>query len=64
MSKTIKEQIIAIRDLGETNMFDTKTVQYIADREGYSELVVYIENHKQEYLNFILKGDRKDYKNE
>lgn len=60
MSKTIKEQIIAIRDLGETNMFDIKTVQCIADREGYSQLVVYIEEHKEEYLNFIMNGDKEE----
>ena len=41
MTQTIKEQILAIRDTGETNMFDVNAVQYIANREilnAYSEL--------------------------
>ena len=48
---------MAIRDSGETNMFDVKTVQYIAYREGYYELVVYLEEHRKEYVNFILTGE-------
>ena len=35
MTEKIREQILAIRDSGETNMFDTRMVQYIANREGY-----------------------------
>lgn len=45
---------MAIRDSGETNMLDTCTVQYIADRMGFYELVVYLEEHKKEYVNFIF----------
>ncbi len=56
MNATIKKQILAIRDSGETNMFDTRTVQYIANREGFYDLVVYLEEHKKEYVNFILTG--------
>lgn len=43
MTQTIKEQILAVRDTGETNMFDINAVQYIANREGYYELVVYLK---------------------
>ncbi len=57
MTEKIKEQILAIRDTGETNMFDIHTVQWIANREGYYELVVYLEDHKQEYWNFIMTGE-------
>jgi hypothetical protein len=46
----------AIRDSGETNMFDTSTVQYIANREGYYELVIYLEEHSKEYWHFIMTG--------
>lgn len=56
MTKKIKEQILAVRDTGETNMFDINAVQYIADREGYYELVVYLMNNRKEYSNFILTG--------
>lgn len=52
----VKEQIIAIRDSGETNMFDTKKVLEIANRDEYSELVTLIEENKIAYLNFILNG--------
>jgi hypothetical protein len=56
MNTRIKEQIMAIRDSGETNMLDTRTVQYIANREGFYELVLFIEKHRQEYVNFIFTG--------
>lgn len=49
MTKKIKEQIMAIRDSGETNMLDTRTVQWIANRENYFELVIYLEENSREY---------------
>ena len=57
MTEKIKEQILAIRDSGETNMFDTKTVQYLAFHRGYYELVTYLEEHKKEYAHFIMTGE-------
>lgn len=57
MNATIKKQILAVRDTGETNMLDTRTVQCIADRMGFYELVVYLEEHKKEYVHFIFTGD-------
>lgn len=56
MNATVKEQILAVRDSGETNMLDTRMVQAIADRMGFYELVVYIEEHKREYVSFIFTG--------
>lgn len=56
MTETIKQQILAIRATGETNMFDANMVQYIANREGYYELVIYLEEHRKEYADFILTG--------
>lgn len=56
MNETIREQIMAIRDSGETNMLDTRMVQVIANRMGFYELVIYLEEHKREYVNFILTG--------
>lgn len=56
----IKEQIIAVRDSGETNMFDTHKVQEIANREEYYELVLLIEENRLAYINFILNGDETD----
>ena len=38
-------------------MLDTRTVQWIANRENYFELVIYIEEHSREYWNFIMTGE-------
>ena len=57
MTEKIKEQILAIRDSGLTNMLDTITVQRIAFGMNFYELVVFIEEHKKEYVHFILTGE-------
>lgn len=59
MDKKIKEQILAIRDTGETNMFDVRKVQEIALREGYDELLVYLADNTGSYARFILTGEEK-----
>ena len=56
MSNTIRKQIMAVRATGETNMLDTRMVQVVANRMGLYELVIYLEEHKKEYVNFILTG--------
>ena len=56
MTEKIKEQIIAIRDTGLTNMFDTNTVQRLAYERNFYELVVFIEENRKEYVHFILYG--------
>ena len=57
MTETVREQILAIRDTGLTNMFDTNTVQRLAYERGYFELVMFLEEHRKEYVHFILYGD-------
>ena len=57
MADKVKEQILAIRDTGETNMFDTARVQRIAYDRGFYELVLFLEEHKKEYAHFILTGE-------
>ena len=52
MTNTVKQQILAIRATGETNMFDVNRVQHIANRKGYYELVVYLEDHRKEYVHW------------
>lgn len=52
MDEKIKEQILAIRDTGLTNMFDVNMVQRLA-----YELVLYLEDHWKEYAHFILTGE-------
>mgnify|MGYP000877088038 FL=1 len=54
MTNKIKEQILAIRDTGETNMFDVRKVQEIALREGYDELLIYLADNVEAYSRFIL----------
>ena len=56
---TIRKQIMAVRATGETNMLDTNAVMYIANREGFYELVVYLSENKLEYARFILSGNRR-----
>ena len=57
MTDTIREQILAIRDTGLTNMFDINTVQRLAYERDFYELVLYLEDHRKEYANFILTGE-------
>lgn len=57
MTDTVREQILAIRDSGRTNMFDTNMVQRLAYENGYYELVCYIEEYRREYVRFIMTGE-------
>ena len=57
MDEKVKEQILAIRDTGLTNMFDVNTVQRLAYELDFYELVLYLEDHRKEYVNFILTGE-------
>ncbi len=56
---TIKEQVLAIRDSGVTNMFDIPRVALEAENRGFRELVGYLERHKKEYWDFVLTGEMK-----
>ena len=56
MSEKVLEQILVIRDTGLTNMFDTNMVQRLAYERDFYELVMYIEEHKKEYVHFIMYG--------
>lgn len=57
MTQTIKEQILEIRDTGLTNMFDVNMVQRLAYERDFYELVTYLEDHRKEYVRFILTGE-------
>ena len=57
MNETVREQILAIRDTGLTNMFDVHMVQRLAFDRNYFELVNFLEEHRKEYVQFILYGD-------
>ena len=57
MDEKVKEQILAIRDTGLTNMFDVPVVQHLAYERDFYELVLYLEDHRKEYVHFILTGE-------
>lgn len=57
MDDKVREQILAIRDTGLTNMFDVNMVQRLAFERDFYELVIFLEEHRKEYVNFILHGD-------
>lgn len=58
MSDKVRDQILAVRATGRTNMFDTNAVQAIADEMHFYDLVVFIEEHKDKYAHFILTGEQ------
>lgn len=57
MTDKIREQILAVRKTGHTNMFDIPMVQYIANEMHFYELVVFLEEQRNEYVHFILTGE-------
>lgn len=57
ITEKIKEQILAIRDSGVTNMFDINRVKYEANLRGFHELAGYLEENKRGYSRFILTGE-------
>lgn len=57
MTEEIRDQILAIRNTGETNMFDIPVVIDIAERDGYYELIDYLSEHRDDYVRFILTGE-------
>ena len=57
MNETIRNQILAIRDTGLTNMFDVHMVQRLAFDRNYFELVIFLEEHRKEYVHFIMYGE-------
>jgi hypothetical protein len=57
MDQKVRKQILSIRDTGLTNMFDIQMVQRIAFDSGYYELVTFLEDFREEYIQFILHGD-------
>jgi hypothetical protein len=38
-------------------MFDTLAVQQIANEKNFFELIIFIEENKNQYANFILTGE-------
>jgi hypothetical protein len=59
MTDKVREQILKVRDTGKTNMLDTYTVQRIGLKMRLYDMVIFIEENRDEYVNFILHGDEK-----
>ena len=60
ISDEVFEQILAVRNTGEANMFDIRAVMRVAYGMELYQLVCFLEdkkNHK-DYLNLILNGER------
>ena len=56
MTDKVFRALLKIRDSGATNMFDTNMVQRLAYDQKEYDLVMYIEDHKKEYVHFIMYG--------
>ena len=57
MNDTLKEHIIAIAKTGLTNMFHTDNVKFIADSEGWKDVIKFIDTDPEGYFNFIMFGN-------
>ena len=56
MTEKVFQQIMQIRSGGKSNMLDLNMVQCLAYDAGLYELVMYIEEHKNQYFRFIMTG--------
>ncbi len=59
LTDQIKDQILKVRDTGKTNMFDIPAVQRIASDLECFDLVIFLEDHRKEYCEFIMTGVQK-----
>jgi len=59
LTDRIKDQILKVRDTGKTNMFDIPAVQRIAFDLECFDLVIFLEDHRKEYTDFIMTGVQK-----
>ena len=57
MDKKIRDEILDIRSTGLANMLDIPYVQRLAFNRNCFDLVLFIEEHRKEYVHFILYGD-------
>ena len=57
MTETIRKQVLAVRATGETNMLDVNMVQWLANRENYFELVIYLVEHREDYIRYLFTGE-------
>ena len=58
MTDKIIEQIELVRSAGKCNMLDTTAVQRYAHDNHLYELVIFIEENRREYAEYILQRKR------
>ena len=58
MTAEIRDSILKVRATARTNMFDLPTVQRIAYEMELYSLVIWLEDHRAEYVRFIMYGDK------
>ena len=58
MTEDVRKAILAVKDIGNTNMFDVINVMKTARELGHDDLVKYLRNplNGPEYMNFIPRG--------
>ena len=56
MTNRIREQILAVRETGLTDMFDIYGVQRVAYSNGLHNLVLYLDDrdNRSEYIRFMV----------
>lgn len=59
MTRTIRRQILRVRDDGRVNMFDVNGVMWVASDLQLYDLVVYLDDrdNRREYSHFIMTGE-------
>lgn len=55
INDNLKQQIEEVRLSGKVNMLDVKRVQYIANQMNLYELVIFLEEEKEEYIHYLLQ---------
>lgn len=58
MNEKVVSQIMDIRDSGRVNMFDIPSVQRMAFKMEFYELICFIERDRAAYIRFILTGEK------
>lgn len=56
VSEEVADGIKQVRGIGHTNMMEWRRVQKIADELGLYELVVWLQDHQDEYLTGLVNG--------
>jgi hypothetical protein len=54
MTDKIRDAVLKVRNKGKTNMFDLPAVQRIVYEMERYESVLWLEDHRDKYIKFIL----------